>query len=328
MLELRIFILDLMTIVDQGSRRWVLFPNAVAGAVRDDGAGNNVTIDKHFPMALFDTDDVNAGDWPILKQELGLAGDRHGFAWRLDREEILLPATSSTAFEEVASATATAQAIPDQGSARDVSWIPLLDVQVDAACIAGAPPIATNKIIARTLLTGGTFQTASFARVRSPQFAAGEVRPFAFSLNPPQNGDGARAIADRLLAIVPVDSDRVLIRTRSFDLDNEGREKITREIELRPRSSDPVVNVLLANVSPMDVPQQIQTSGLHFHLYYDLAANPPVSSQRPIPFLAPGTTGIRPGLVTLAMPAVFENAFRHPIGLFEHKICTTPRMLA
>jgi hypothetical protein len=323
MLTLRVFLLDLLALVDEGGRRWVLLPNATEGGVRDDGT----PIDRHFPMALFETGAVNEGDWPILKQELGLQGDRHGTAWRLNREDFLLPDPPQPGvFEETDAAGG--HALPDPQTASDVSWIPRLNAQVNPACIVPGPPVQTNKILARAPLLGGHFRTAAFARVRSPNFAAGEVRPFSFGLAPPQGENGARALADRLLLEYEVNAPSIVVRARSFDLDPQSGQPKTREIELPPLNGSSVVNVLLANVSPLQPQQRADKAGFHFHLYYDLAADPPASAQRPIPFVAPGNAGIRPGLVTLTMPATFENAFRNPIGGFENKICTFARLTA
>jgi hypothetical protein len=321
MLTLRVFLLDLLALVDEGGRRWVLLPNAINGGVRDDGT----PIDRHFPMALFDTEAVNGGDWEDLKDELGLEGDRPGTAWRLNREEVLLPDPVQPGFQEVN--VASGSALPDPQTSGDISWVPQVNDQVDPACIVPGPLVQTDKILARARLLGGRFRTAAFARVRSPNFEAGEVRPFVFGLQPPQSANGARALADRLLVEyevdVPNDDPRIMVKARSFDA--EGEE---REIELRPRNGGSVVNVLLANVSPLLPQQRAQTTGFHFHLYYDLAANPRASARRHIPFVAPGNVGIRPGLVTLPLPDAFENAFRNPIGVVEHKICTFVRLAA
>lgn len=331
MVTLRVFLLDLLAVVDEGARKWVLLPNAVnRGRTPDD------PVEPHFPMFLFERDDLNGGDWPELKSKLGLQGFRPGTAWLLDREEIVFPAPAQAGFSPAFQGVPAGDLPANPAEARSLAWIPsLTDLapghdRVDPACLTS--PVQTPKIVARASFTGGTFRTASFTKIRSDFRDLGEILPYQFKVPPGDAPVGpVKAMTDRLVVEVPVVGDTVTIRTVPFAVDRR-RPREGREVNLSPNGQG-IVNVLLANVSPASPNFRARDRGLHFDAYYDLAAEPLAQEARSLPFVARNghlarDPAVEPLDVEVELPATFLDAFRNPIGVFENRICTVARMAA
>ncbi len=331
MVTLRVFLLDLLAVVDQGDRKWVLLPNAVG---RGQMPGD--PVDSHFPMFLFERDDLNGGDWPELKRKLGLQGFRPGTAWLLDHEEIVFPAPAQPGFDNAFNGNPAGDLPANRDEARSISWMPSLasiapgNDRVDPACLAS--PVRTSKIIARTSFTGGSFRTAGFTKIDSAFRAEGEIVPFEFKSAPDAAAQGPRrAMADRLVVEVPIDGDTVTVETVPFGGDRR-RPRQGRTVVLKPNAQG-IVNVLLANVSPAIPDTRPRDRGLHFDAYYDLVKDSVDRADRRIPFVfrnghVPGPPKVEPLEVEIELPALFQEAFRNPIGVFEKRICTVAQMTA
>lgn len=329
MVTLRVFLLDLLVIVDQGDRKWVLLPDAVG---RGQTPGD--PVEPHFPMFLFERDDLRGGDWPELKRRLGLQGFRPGTAWLLDHEEIVFPDPAQPGFDNAFNGNPAGELPANADEARSLSWMPDLarlapGNPVDPACLAS--PVRTAKLIARTSFTGGSLRTAAFTKIESEFLAEGEIVPFEFKAGPDAAAQGPRrALADRLVMEVPIDGDAVTVKTVPFD---GGRRRQGRLVRLTPNEQG-IVNVLLANVSPATPdPTRPLDRGPHFHAYYDLFQNPVPRADQRIPFVfrnghVPGPPALNPLDVEIELPALFKQAFRNPIGVFENRICTVPQMTA
>ncbi len=230
-------------------------------------------VDAHFPMFLFERNDLNGGDWPELKRKLGLQGFRPGTAWLLDHEEIVFPAPAQPGFDNAFNGNPAGDLPANPDEARSIAWMPTLasiapgNDRVDPACLAN--PVRTSKIIARTSFTGGSFCTAGFAKTESEFRALGEIVPLEFKVAPEAAPQGpVRAMADRLMVEVPIDADTVTVKTVPFD-GGRRRSKQGRTVDLSPNEQG-IVNVLLANVSPATPDTRPRDRGLHFHAYYDL----------------------------------------------------------
>lgn len=311
MLTLRIFMIDLIAFVPDGGGLWALLPEA-----RKEKVLNETTIESHFPVVLFDTDEEDAGDWDEVKPKLNLFGERRGRIWLLEREEVRISA-QILSDPLTLGANTPPGVLPNSGSREDAAWIPRMQniapaaAQVDPACLAS--PTNTNRIVARMRIPAGLLRTVRFAGTRTPS----RIRPFTFRTGASTPAIGsARAIADAVVVDLRVGDSAVVFESVGLE---DGAPR--RQFTLTPRGNSRVVNVLLGNLSPLNPAQPDETSGPHFARYYDLSAQ--AVQQRPIPFVEPNGGFVQSIKVnTRKTPLFLRQIHQARLGAINRQICT------
>ncbi len=269
--QLRVFMVDLMAFVMDGSTLWALLPDARKG-------GGTKKIPPHYPILLFDDapGTPNAGDWTMVKGLLGLRKTKADTAWLLDQEDVEITFIGTAVPPTYAGAIT--KDLPDLTNRQSFDWVPRM---------AGISP--THKVI-KPALIGGAFPNQLVARLKLPSALPGT---FAFckllegldsTIYPatfPSSGSAfRRALADVVVARFAVTGTDVTIKTNK------------RKVTFTP-PSDPC-DILLGNMSPAPLAGNSDPHGYHFTLYYPLST---VAGGTAIPVLDNQVTGLVPGQV-------------------------------
>ncbi len=255
MAELRVFMLDLMSFALRQNGMWVVLPDA--RSQRQEFV--------HYPIVLFDIPAQTGSDWEEIRGKLNLkkASDKH--AWLLDREDILIPRQEHASSIKVTSQPGI-KGYPDTSNAREFSWVPLMR-EVFSRCSDMEPLLTPNdprnplpsEAAARMLLSQGRLETATFVK-HLKTTEPNKIVEFEFF----PRGQGDRALAELLVATIPLDVPRITIS--AFNHQTRGERWVTLD------AVDGYVNMLVANISPIleDKPMD----GRHFMLYYKLSTAP------------------------------------------------------
>jgi hypothetical protein len=220
----------------------------------------------HYPIVLFNAPARDGSDWCSIRNKLNLKNTSNHHAWLLDGEDILIPHQNQAQPIKVKS-EAGIKGYPNASNARDFSWVPRVQ-EVFSKCANMEPRLTPDDprlplpsmAAARMLISQGQLETATFVKYVDP-IEADKIVEFEFF----PGGDVGRALAELLVATIPLDAPKVKIMAYNHNTKKE------RSIELDV--VDGYVDILVANASPIsdnDKPMD----GRHFSLYYHLSTQP------------------------------------------------------
>ena len=217
MAELRVFMLDLMSFALSGRTECGSFFRT-ARSQRQEFV--------HYPIVLFDIPAQTGSDWEEIRGKLNLkkASDKH--AWLLDREDILIPRQEHASSIKVTSQPGI-KGYPDTSNAREFSWVPLMR-EVLGRCSDMEPLLTPNdprnplpselRLACRS--RRGRLETATFVK-HLTMMEPNKIVEFDFS----PRGQGDRALAELLVATIPLDVPRITIS--AFNHQTRGERWVT-----------------------------------------------------------------------------------------------------
>ncbi|HZF12000.1 MAG TPA: hypothetical protein VFE33_24710 [Thermoanaerobaculia bacterium] len=298
---LRIFMVDLIAFVrDTKDHFWALLPDA-----RKLG---NAQIPDHYPILVFDdgSSSSDAGDWPRIKQLIGLTAIKPDTAWLLDQEDITitfqgqsLPPTSTGTIS---------QPLPDLSNRQSFDWVPkMADISsankdVNPDLVDKAKPFPAQ-LSARLELPDAQPATFAFSKLLLG------LTPLLFPATFPGSGSSfRRVLADVVIAKYTVTGPQIQIQASKHGA-----------VNFKPQS-DPC-DILLTNISPAPAKQNTDPYGRHFSLYFPLSSGPANSF---IPLLDVNAASLVAGKVEKEPEpkALNEMDDNDEVGALSRPVCT------
>jgi len=284
-----------------------------AGCKGDCGPG-----DASLASILFPGQPAGAA-WDGLAAAL-----QQGVAWRLDGVELTVgppPCEPKLSIPHgaqkagcSAGSPATAESSKDFGWVADLNQIVPGSGIVDPAFLGPQPP--AGRIAARLRLQSGTVSAYRLVAVEG-KVAALEFRPLGGKAT--NAAFCAQALADWVVAEIPMSGDGVELELTPWGKDGEGKGRL---VKLAPENGQ--VDVVVLNVAPshFDLPAAAAPGpGKHFEAYYELTRSKP--SVLPVPYVPDGLSKLPEPPHLSPAPSALLQGLRLGIGktVYDRLIC-------